>query len=391
MITSVVAAVVSISLSSSVSAGTTSMFAKTVAPSEALDGIRVGMNLDDAKLALRSFEIDSTYKDAANRQRLIKTATHGAKFYVLMSNNVVSRIGIEAPEAGLVAKLTKQWGKPEKAVNAASEGITSWGGTEWRVDVACRQALCRLAFHHSLTAAFFGGSVAPPSALGSVKLGMMRDQVGALFATGAEVPAGPEDVRLSVDIGKDNRVRSVLIAGLPANAGQLMNAAWGKATEIDAKPTWFNPNTGWRARYDESIGVVQLSEYMPVTSLLGPGDKIALPLIGLTSDQLAKVYPKMAATNVGAHVQLPPTEFATALTMIGLQFDPHTGKTTTAVFALPFDTLAHKDQLVRVLEAKWGKGQEKVEAGKRVLTFPATKTRVQVLVDRTNELLVELR
>lgn len=387
----VVAAALGISLISSAAADTSPMFAKTVAPSEALDGIRVGMTLDDAKLALRMFDIDASYKDAANRQRLLKEATGGARFYVLMSNNVVSRIGIEAPEAGLVAKLTKQWGKPAKAVNAASEGITSWSGTEWRVDVACRQALCRLAFHHSLTAAFFGPTVSPPSALASLKLGMTRDQLGALFVTGAEVPAGPEDVRLSVDVGKDDRVRSVLIAGLPAHAGQLMNAAWGKATEVDTKPMWFNPNTGWRARYDASLGVVQLSEYMPVMSLLGPGDKIALPLIGLTSDQLAKVYPKMAVTTAGANVQLPPTEFATALTMIGLRFDPQTGKTATAVFALPFDTLAHKDLLVKALEAKWGKGQEKLEAGQRVLTFPSTKTRVQVLVDRTNELLVQLR
>lgn len=387
----VVTAVIGISLISPASAGTSPMFAKTVAPSEALDGIRVGMTLDDAKLALGTFQIDPTYKDAANRQRWIKDATGGAKFYVLISNDVVSRIGIEAPEAGLVAKLTRQWGKPTKAVNAASEGITSWGGTEWRVDVACRQALCRLAFHHSLTAAFFGSTVAPPTALGSIKLGMTRDQLGALFASGAEVPAGPEDVRVSVDVGKDDRVRSVLIAGLPANAGPLMNAAWGKATDVAAKPTWFNPNTGWRARYDASLNVVQLGEYMPVMSLLGPGDKIALPLIGLTPEQVAKVYPRSAATRTGAHVQLPPTEFATALTMIGLQFDPQTGKTTIAVFALPFDTLAHKDLLVKVLEAKWGKGQEKLQAGQRVLTFPSTKTRVQVLVDRTNELLVELR
>ena len=65
--------------------------------------------------------------------------------------------------------------------------------------------------------------------------------------------------------------------------------------------------------------------------------------------------------------------------------------TSGAVFAIPFDSLAHKDLLVKVLEAKWGKGQEKLERGQRVMTFPAAKTRVQVLVDRSNELLVELR
>ena len=384
-------AVVGISLISVASAGEPTMFARTVAPSDALDGIRVGMTVDDAKLALRSFESDAGYKDAANRQRLVKAGSGGAKYYVLFAGNVVSRIGIEAPQKGLVDRLTKQWGKPAKAINAASEGITSWTGGEWRVDVACRQELCRLAFHHSLTAAFFGSAVAPPAALTSIKLGMTRDQVAAVFASGAEVPAGPEDVRLSVDVGKDGRVRSIIVAGLPAHAGQLLSAAWGNATDVDSKPTWFNPNTGWRARYDATLQLVQLSEYMPLMSLLGAGDKMALPLIGLTQDQLAKVYPRFSTSKIGTNVALPPTEFATALTTIGLSFDPRTGKTAAAVFALPFDTLAHKDLLVKALEAKWGKGQEQIQRGQRVMTFPAAKTRVQVLLDRSNELLVELR
>ena len=379
------------SVASVASAGEPAMFSTTVEPSAAFAAVRVGMTLEDAQLSLRSFEADVTYKDAANRKRLIKAAAGDAKYYVLLAGNVVSRIGIEAPEKGFVAKLTKQWGKPAKAVNAAAEGITSWGGAGWRVDVACRQTLCRLAFHSSLTAKFFGGSVAPPGALAGLKLGMTRDQIDGLFASGVEVPAGPEDVRLSVDIGKDNRIRSIVIAGLPANAGELMNAAWGQATAVEAKPTWFNPSTGWRARYDQTLQLVQLTEYMPVMSLLGHGDKLALPLIGLTQAQLAKVYPKLQTSKVGTHVALPPTEFSTALTMIGLSFDPHTGKSSGAVFAIPFDSLAHKDLLVKVLEAKWGKGQEKLERGQRVMTFPAAKTRVQVLVDRANELLVELR
>jgi len=384
-------AVVGVSLSSVASAGDPSLVASSVEPSAALAGIRVGMTLDQANPALSSFVVDDTYKDAASRTRMIKPAAGGAKYYVLLSGNVVSRIGIEATEKGLVAKLTRQWGKPATAVNAASEGITSWRGAEWRVDVACRQTLCRLAFHHSLTPKFFGSAVAPPGALASVKLGMTREQIDRLFANGVEVPAGPEDVRLSVDVGTDGRVRSVVIAGLPANAGEHLNAAWGPATAVDAKPTWFNPSTGWRARYDQTLQLVQLTEYMPVMSLLGAGDKLALPLIGLTQEQLAKVYPRLQTSKVGTQVALPPTEFASALTTIGLSFDPRTGKTAVAVFAIPFDTLAHKDLLVKVLEAKWGKGQEKLERGQRVMTFPAAKTRVQVLVDRANELLVELR
>src|SRR5687767_13976332 len=94
-------AVVGISLTSVAGAGYPSLFATKVEPSPELSGIRVGLSFDEAKLAMRSFTVDDTYKDAANRTRMIKPAAGGAKYYVLLAGNVVSRIGIEAPEKGL--------------------------------------------------------------------------------------------------------------------------------------------------------------------------------------------------------------------------------------------------------------------------------------------------
>jgi hypothetical protein len=389
-----IAAAVGISLISSAAAAPPPMFATTVTPSSAFDGIRVGMTFDEAKTALGAFEVDASYKDAANRKRLIKDAGRGAKYYVLLAGDVVSRIGIEAREKGLVATLTKQWGKPAQNVNAANEAITSWGGVAWRVDLSCRQELCRLAFHRALTAGFFGDKVGPPAALARVKLGMTREEIRVLaapFAGGNEIPAGPEDVRLSVDLGSDGRLRSIAIGGLPPQAGELLTAAWGKGVDVDAKPTWFNPAAGWRARFDEKLQVLQLTEYMPVMALLGAGEKLGLPLIGLTEVQLAKVYPKFQASTGGGQVALPPTEFATALTLIGVQIDPLTGRTAKAVFALPFDSQAQKDLLVAVLERKWGKAQSQLKNGKQMLTFPTAKTRVRVVEDTANQLLVELR
>ncbi len=368
----------------------------TLAPPKVFDGVRPGMSLDDAKAALLTFELDRGYRDAAGRQRLVKAVPGlaSAKYYVLVASNTIARIGIEAAEAGLVDQLGKRWGKPATATNAAAEGVVSWTADGWRVDVACRKPLCRLAFHQLLTPSFFGASAGPPGPLSRIRLGMTRDQVrdvSPVFATGAELPAGPEDVRVAVDVGTDHRVRSLLISGLPAHAPTLLTSAWGTPMQVADAPTWFDPKRGWRARFDPRLGVVQLTEYMPVLALLGTGDKLALPLLGLTQQQVESAYPKRRPIKGGIAVALPPTEFATTVTTIGLSFDPMTGRSTTAVFALPFETPQHKDALVAALEAKWGKGREKVDAGKRVLTFPSAKQRIRVDLEQANELVIDMR
>src|SRR5215213_1272844 len=105
-------AALGICLIASAPASAAPTFTKAIAAPSALDGVRAGMTLDEAKAALLSYKLDDTYKDGANRKRMIKDAGNGAKYYALLAGNVVARIGIEAPEPGLVAKLTKLWGAP---------------------------------------------------------------------------------------------------------------------------------------------------------------------------------------------------------------------------------------------------------------------------------------
>ncbi len=363
----------------------TALFDKSMSPPSLLDGIRVGMPRAQLARAMTSFTRDEQYRDAAQRERYIATAGD-AKVYVLFSHDVVARIGIEAPAAGLIAKLTSLWGTPIKRTNLANEGLVSWRSGGTRVDVACREALCRLAYHRELGAAFFGKAVGAPGSLASVAIGTERAKVPALYANGTEVPAGVEDVRVVVDI--EDRVKGYRIVGLPPTAGDALAAAWGTPVIIDSLPTWFAPQRGLRARYDAQLGVVQIAEYMPLVALLGQGDRIALPIVGLTQKQLAAAYPKFRAVNGGGTIALPPTELASAPTMIGVAIDPTSGEVARAMFAVPFATAANKAAVVAVLEAKWGKSRLIDRAGQKRLTFPSSKARVEVSVDDAAAVLV---
>src|SRR5687768_5066695 len=100
------------------------LLGKQPAPPNVFDGIRAGMLVSDAKLA--SWQPDASYKDAAKRTRLVKDAGDGAKFYVLLAGEVISRIGVEAPAKGLEPKLEKLWGAPATTTNLADEPLTTW-------------------------------------------------------------------------------------------------------------------------------------------------------------------------------------------------------------------------------------------------------------------------
>ncbi len=381
------AVAIGISVGSS-AAAPAGLFDKSMSPPPLLDGIRVGMSRSQLAKAMTQYTRDEQYRDTARRERYIATVD-GAKVYVLFSHDVVARIGIEAPSTGLVEKLTSLWGKPLERTNLANEGLVSWRAAGTRVDVACRESLCRLAYHRELGAAFFGTTVGGPGSLASLAMGTPRAKVPAMYADGSEVPAGVEDVRVVVEI--DERVKGIRIVGLPANAGDSLSAAWGAPAVIDSVPTWFAPQRGLRARYDAKLGVVHIAEYMPLVALLGQGDRIALPVLGLTEKQLAATYPAYRAMQGGGTIALPPTELASAPTMIGVAIDPASGEVARAMFAVPFVTPANKASVVAVLEAKWGKARTVERAGQTRLTFPSSKARVEVSIDNaTSVLVVEL-
>jgi hypothetical protein len=342
------------------------LFEPTVAPSRALDGIRPGMALDEAKAALGAYRLDDAYRDAAARQRLVRDAGAGAQFYVLVKDGVISRIGIEAPQRGLVEKLTRLWGKPARTTNLANESLASWSTASWRVDLACRAPACRIAFHRPFSAAYLGASAHPPGPLAPVRPWMQRAELARLvpqFVTGSELPAGPEDVRLALDLARDGRLRSILVGGLPENARDVITQAWGTPDGL----TWWNPNAGWRAQLDVNLRTLQLFPYVPAAKLLGGGVGIAAlarPILGARRDQIAQAYP--------APLALPPIEDGVGPTPVAIDFDPN-GRARKLVIKLPFATPTRRDELVKLLEAKWGTARR----GAGTYTFPTSKLRIE--------------
>ncbi|MDQ3366892.1 MAG: hypothetical protein M3680_15830 [Myxococcota bacterium] len=352
-------------------------FDKRLAPPKVFDGIRAGMTVTDAQARLGTFAPDAAYQDAARRTRLVKDAGDGATYYVLVKGEVIARIGIEAPERGLVPRLAKLWGAPLRTTNLANEEVTSWTGADWRVDLSCRHTLCRMAFHQALTPAYFGATVQPPGALAGLRPGMTRDEVAQLSPRhlAGDVPAGPEDVRVTVDLVKSGHLRSVLVGGLPAGAGALLEMAWGTAAPAaDGSLVWFNPDRGWRAVYNEGLHSVQFSGYVPATKLLGAGPGIALlakPILGATREQILAAYPLFRADRKQLTLALPPTEGG--IGNVDVSFDSRSQRVTRMAIQLPYDSTARRDELIKLMAAKWGTPQEQLQGGIKVLAFPTDK------------------
>jgi len=351
-------------------------FERTLAPPRAFDGIRAGAALDSAKTPLAKFRDDAAYSDAMGRHRLVRDAGDGALYYVLVENDVIARIGVEAPAAGLEARLAALWGAPAHAENAAHESVTSWSDSAHRVDMACREARCRLAFHELLGAAFFGTEVAPPGELARVRPGMSRDDVRAVaphHAGGGVVPVGYEDVRTSLDFDATGRVRDVMIGGLPASGRALLERAWGKAAETPRGLLWLGTG-GWRAIYDETLRTLQLAGYITAAQLLGPGPGIAAlprPVLGATPDQVAAAYPTFHASTI----DLPATEAAALATPVAL--DVTAGRVTGVTIPLAFDSPARRDELLALLAAKWGKPVHRTDAGARIYAYPVPRLAIE--------------
>jgi hypothetical protein len=352
------------------------LLGKQPAPPNVFDGIRAGMLVSDAKLT--SWQPDASYTDAAKRTRLVKDAGDGAKFYVLLAGEVISRIGVEAPAKGLEPKLARLWGAPATSKNLADEPLTSWTSSSWRVDLSCRGELCRMAFHQPLTAAFFGGAPQPPGALAALRPGMTRAEVAQLSPRhlAADVPAGPEDVRITVDLAKSGHVRSVLLGGLPENAKDVLEKAWGKSVETDDGRVWFNAQRGWRAVYRAGLASVQLTGYIPAASILGTGPGIALfakPLLGVSRDAVVAAYPMMTKSEGKKLViELPPSEGGTG--RLVLNFD-QLQRAKRLTMELPYDTSSRRDELLKLMSAKWGTPTPRAAT----LVFPTDKLKIEVV------------
>lgn len=359
-------------------------FEKSPAPPRVFEGIRAGMALAEAKAALGGFAWDASYTDAAARKRLVRSAGDGVKFYVLVTGETIARIGIEAPERGLEARLTKLWGAPVHTKNPANETLTSWSRDPWRVDLACRGALCRIAFQARLSPAFFGSVVAPPGALAAASPGMSRAQLAKLspiHSSGLDVPAGFEDVHVKAHFGRDGSLRGFVMVGLPLDAREHVTKAWGTPVTSERGPMWIG-DRGWRAYYDAELRAIELVPHVTAAQLLGAGPGIAAlsrPVLGAHRDQIAAAYPTFAIDQRGASLALPPIATSTKPTLVTLALD-RTQRVTALAIALPYANPTERMALLKLLASKWGQPTAKgthLHGSSQVLSFPTGKIRIE--------------
>jgi hypothetical protein len=207
---------------------------------------------------------------------------------------------------------------------------------------------------------------------------MSRDELAQLSPRhlATDIPAGPEDVRVTVDLAKSGHVRSVLVGGLPANARAILDKAWGNAVEGADGPEWFNPERGWRAVYMDSLQTVQLTGYIPATKILGGGPGIALftkPLLGATRDQISAAYPMTRVDGKKLVIELPPSEGGAGKVTLS-HFDGTSQRAKRLTMEVPYDTEARRDELLKLMTAKWGTPTPKAA----VLVFPTDKVKIEV-------------
>jgi len=284
-----------------------------------------------------------------------------------------------------------------------------------------------------VSAALFGARVAPPPALAKVRIGMPVDEARRtapeLFGKDDKDKVyvlsealGWTDVTYGLHIDDEKRTIKSLAINLPAAGRDAVIAAWGAGTNgVDAagKPRlyWFDPAAGWRAHLEEGFGGWSLFffRYLPVAQLLGEGPETLgfapKGLLGLTLDEVRQRYrdvlverdaakaaqdrkklegiagekvDELDAAQPSAHLELPPTEWASFFTTIHWHWSDD-GKVETIYFGLPF--AAHppaKGEILALLERKWGKPRPIDDYGRKKLLFRKESPRVTAEEDAAN-------
>jgi hypothetical protein len=218
-----------------------------------------------------------------------------------------------------------------------------------------------------LTAAWLGKTVAPPGELAKLQPGMKLEdakKASPLADKAGTEESEIEDVSYAVQ-EQPNGTIDVMIY-LPGDKKALVEEAWGKGQDVDrgGSPVtvWFNPETGVRAAWSvgsDNRGELRFEAYTPPAKLLGEGPQIAAlakPFAGKTQDELKAAYPELVASD---RVELPATEWefggSTPLSPY-----PMDDKIESLAFSVPFKTAEQQAEIMKVIEAKWGKAKGKV-------------------------------
>lgn len=225
------------------------------------------------------------------------------------------------------------------------------------------------AANKPLDESFFGKTVAPPGALGPIKPGSSKEEAQKAVPDLDKIPmaeTGYEGVSYAY---QDLTEGSIPGVHLPKGSDAVIEKAWGPGIKTDRGGTpvvvWFNPEQGIRASYSAQgdRAYLRFEPYMPVAKLLGEGKGLPLldkPFEGKTEEELKTMYPSLV-TKIG-HLGFPATEWEFGGN-INLSPYPMNKPIKSLAFSIPFKTPEQQAEIMKLIEAKWGKAGAEVPFG----------------------------
>ncbi len=378
-------------------AASTEFFGPRIEPPGGLAKVQPGMSVAEAKKLVPGLREDPR---AVRDQMTLDSGVSDVRLEVRVDSGTVANIVAVVSNNGTRELLQRVWGDPQITRDSLGQPEVTWASesTGWKAKLDCLERNCVVEYvpYHVLTSEFFGAHVVPPGDLNKLRLGMK-------VADAKKLAPGPIDVRAGVPTGVDGvrgfvavddktgTVRAIYL-NLPASAKAQIEEAWGagqQATELGkAVLVWPDPSTGWRATLRPALGSSQdlsFDQYLPVAQLLGEQVDVvdAMPVLGLTVDEVKKQFEGVTATRGDLIVALLPTEWDRQPTKFSL--DVASGRIREIVFSIPFK--AHpdaKEQLAELFTHKWGTPRPAEEDGKRVLIYRDGEPRVEVREDTTH-------
>lgn len=376
-------------------AATTDFFGPTIEPPRGLAKIHPGMSVARAKHLVPSLREDH---QGVRDHLELDSGARDVSLHVRVEAGTVQ--SIVAIVQGQTARglLTKAWGEPQIIKDALGQPEITWASeaTGWKVKLDCLERNCLVEYvpYHALTSEFFGAHVVPPRTLANLKIGMKladaRVAAPGLVDVRAGLPTGVDGVREYVAVDDKLGVVRAIYLNLPAHAENLIVEAWGPglaATEPVGKKVlvWPDPTTGWRATLRDALGSshdLAFDNYLPAVELFGEQPDVidAIPVLGLTVEQIKKQFPTTVAPGRELVITLPPTEWERGATRVRLETAQN--RVRELKFAIPFK--AHpdaKDTLYELFLHKWGQPRPAEIDNKRVLIFRDGDPRVEVWED----------
>lgn len=375
-------------------------FGAAVAPPRGLARLRPGMSVAEAMRLVPGLRDPGTR--GVREELVLDSGVADVTLAARVDGGTVSAIVATVSGHAVRGLLTQAWGPPQIVRDALGQPEVTWASeqTEWKAKLDCLERNCVVEFqpYHALTAAFFGGQVAPPGELGKLRIGMKLAEAKALAP-------GPVSVRAGIDTGVDGvrefvsvddkagTVRSIYL-NLPKDAPDVVAEAWGpgqSATDPVGKSVlvWHDPATGWRATLREALGYsfdLAFDNYLPASKLLGEDAAglaaLPAPVLDRPVEEVRKAYRELGPGAQGHELTLLllPTEWDRFWTRVTLGVQG--GRVQELSFALPYKPHPDaRDELYALFIHKWGEPQVLEDDGAQVLLFRESDPRVEVRDD----------